>query len=344
MIIANSRTPLRIAIGVVGAFAVGYVIAGTDGWGPPGSREQPIGQVSRWCERVSEGLMREPSNTLGNIGFIVAGLAMLSTLARDRPTNQNPFTGNTPISLLFAGAVVFLGPGSMVMHGTHTNFGSWIDNVSMVAFIIIPWLVNLSARGRWGLSTMLTAYASIVVIYALGYWFIGPDLGIGLDVFGISIALWVISEALYRWWSATFRWLSGLIGFAVAAVFGVTPAVMLQSPGDHWWIVLFWLPALLARHPAPGRRSYLPWYWLGVGSFLLAYAIWLTGVPDHPWCSPDSIIQSHAAWHLGTAFSTWCFFKFFRTEQRLSTNYLPVDPNPPSARSDDSRESTSTSS
>ena len=29
-----------------------------------------------------------------------------------------------------------------MMHGTHTVWGQWIDNVSMVAYIIIPWLLN----------------------------------------------------------------------------------------------------------------------------------------------------------------------------------------------------------
>ena len=33
-----------------------------------------IGEVSRWCERVSGGLFREPLNTLSNLGFMVVGL------------------------------------------------------------------------------------------------------------------------------------------------------------------------------------------------------------------------------------------------------------------------------
>ena len=115
--------PLRIAAGSVLAFGVIFVLFGVGGWGAPAANEQAIGEVSRWCERVDGGLLREPVNTLGNLGFVIAGLAMFWTLARDetegRPP-ENPFVGNRPIGLLYASATVFLGPGSMVMHGSHT--------------------------------------------------------------------------------------------------------------------------------------------------------------------------------------------------------------------------------
>jgi hypothetical protein len=90
---------------------------------------------------------------------------------------------------------------------------------------------------------------------------------------------------------------------------------MLADPGAHWWVVLFWVPALFAIHPAEGRRTYMPWYWLGFAAFFTAYAIWLTGTDSHPWCSPDSFIQAHAIWHLLSAVATWCFFLFLRTER-----------------------------
>ena len=41
---------------------------------------ETIGAISGWCERVSGGIFREPSNTLSNIGFMLAGLLMLKVL------------------------------------------------------------------------------------------------------------------------------------------------------------------------------------------------------------------------------------------------------------------------
>ena len=276
----SPNRPTIVALGALAAFGVLFVAGGVTGWWEPADYESAIGEISRWCERVSGGIMREPANTLGNLGFVVVGLAMFRVLARDTRNGvdiHNDFFGNQPIALLYASAAVFLGPGSMVMHGSHTFFGAWIDNVSMVAYISIPWLYNVARFRGWSHRTLFGVYASVVVAYAAAYWFFGPDLGIGLNLFGVSIALWVISEMLFRFWSPAARWWSGLVGFLVAGVFGVTPAVMLESPGDHWWVVLFWLPGMLAdRHPGQGastfrgsgRGSCLSW--LGTPSGLLA--------------------------------------------------------------------------
>jgi hypothetical protein len=318
--VSDVYRPLRIALWSLLAFAIVFGVAGIGGWGTAAANEQAVGEISRWCERVSGGFLREPVNTLGNLGFVVAGLAMFWTLARDvvgGHARHNTFTGNTPVALLYASAVVFLGPGSMVMHGTHTFFGAWIDNVSMVTYILIPWLFNLSAMARWRPAILYRTYGLLLAAYAAGYWFLGSDLGIGLDLFGVSIGLWIISEVLYRWWSPTMRWVSGFVGFAVALVFGITPAEMVAAPGEYWWVVLFWLPGLLARQPAPAKRRYLPWYPVGIVSFLVAYTIWLTGTANDAACNPDSLIQAHAIWHLLTALATWGFFQYFRTERAL---------------------------
>ncbi|MBT8198510.1 MAG: hypothetical protein KJO84_08450, partial [Acidimicrobiia bacterium] len=185
-------------------------------------------------------------------------------------------------------------------------------------YILIPWLVNVSALGRWSQRTLFTTYGTVLAAYAAAYWVFGSDLGIGLDLFGVSIGLWIISEVLYRWWSPAMRVLSGFVGFAVAFVFGITPLEMLETPGEFWWVALFWLPALLATGPATGQRRYVPWFWVGVGSFMTAYAIWLTGTDEHEWCRPDSVIQAHAIWHLLSAVATWGFFKFLRTESPVA--------------------------
>ncbi len=320
---SKAGKPIQVSLIALAAFTILFVGVGLSGWGEPAANEQAIGEVSRWCERVSGGLLREPVNTLGNLGFVIAGLAMFGLLAKDtrsQRAHENRFIGNTPVALLYASAAVFLGPGSMVMHGSHTRFGAWIDNVSMVAYILIPWLFNLALLGRWRDRTFFGTYTLLLVGYALGYWFVGPDLGIGLDLFGVSIGLWVISEVLYRFDRPWVRPLSGLVGFAVAAIFGIVPSKIVASPGEYWWVVLFWVPAVFARHEAPGRRTYTPWFWVGIGSFFTAYAIWLTGTADHPWCRPDSIVQAHAIWHVLCAVATVAFFLFLRTERSRSVD------------------------
>ena len=131
---------LTIAISSVLAFFLFYFLFAYSGIMLSDEEGYKIGESSRWCERISSGYFREPSNALSNIGFILCGIFMVWILSREEVTGQNFFIGLTSISTLYASASIFLGPGSLMMHGTHTVWGAWIDNVSMVAYIIIPWL------------------------------------------------------------------------------------------------------------------------------------------------------------------------------------------------------------
>jgi hypothetical protein len=319
--------PLKLGLAASAAFFVGYIAVGLQGWGPAAAKESAVGEVSRWCERVQPGLFHEPVNALSNIGFMVAGLWMLWVLGRDVQAGRtgNMF-GHNPIALLYAGAAIWLGPGSLLMHGTHTEWGGWADNLSMVMYILIPWLINVATMGRWPPMRMLGIYAALVVIYAVGRGLFGSGMGINLDFFGLSIAFWIISEVLYRFWSQWLRIASGFVGFAVAGVFGITPMDMLAAPEKFWWITLFWVPGLLATGPAGARRTYLPWFALGVVSYMSAFAIWQTGKVGHPMCDPDSLIQAHGIWHLLSAVATACFFMFLRTEH-LRTVHLRTEPS-----------------
>ena len=47
-----------------------------------------IGEVSRWCERISGGYFREPANALSNLGFITTGLIMFWILANEKKAKR----------------------------------------------------------------------------------------------------------------------------------------------------------------------------------------------------------------------------------------------------------------
>ena len=273
-----------------------------------------IGEASRWCERVSGGLFREPLNTLSNLGFMVVGLYMFWVICNDRQDSTNPFIGITPISMLYASVVIFLGPGSMLMHGTNTEWGGWADNLSMIMFIILPWLYNIYSMSNWTSKQLLSIYVSIVIIYSIWRWFTDWGLGINFNLFGVSIGLWAISETLYRFWTPSFRFLSGFVGFIVLMLFGTLPNEVFSNFSEYWWVILFWLPGLLATNKPFNTRTY-KWYFLGMIAYFLAFAIWLTGVPDNELCEPDSIIQAHSIWHLLSALATYFFFLHFRDEK-----------------------------
>ena len=117
-----------------------------------------IGEASRWCERVSSGAFREPVNTLSNLGFMVIGLYLFWIISNESTSSNNNFIGITSISLIYAFAAWWLGPGSMLMHGTNTEWGGWADNLSMIMYIIFPWLYNISLMAKWTLSKFINIY------------------------------------------------------------------------------------------------------------------------------------------------------------------------------------------
>ncbi|MBN19193.1 MAG: hypothetical protein CL758_06970 [Chloroflexi bacterium] len=303
----------------ISVFLIVYVILGFYGLIGLDQTSSSNGSVSRWCERISTGIFKEPINSLSNLGFIISGLLMLCTLSRDS-TNKykvNNFHGLTPISLFYAGSVVYLGIGSLLMHGTNTHWGGWADNLSMIMYIILPWLINIGEMGKWSVRKFIRVYIVLVLIYAWSRWLFGSSLGINLDLFGLSIGLWIISESLFRFWSLKFRCISGFVGFVVAAVFGITPLEIFTNIDKYWWIVLFWIPGLFSFYKPIKKRKYFPWFFLGMIMYVLSFIVWVQGKPGSPYCNPDSFIQLHAVWHLMTAFSTYCFFKFFRTEKLI---------------------------
>ena len=273
-----------------------------------------IGEASRWCERVSGGIFREPINTLSNLGFMVVGLYILYKLTNEISFNE--FSGLNKITILYGVTVVYLGPGSMMMHGTNTEWGGWADNLSMVMYITIPWLYNCYKMSNWSVNTLMKIYFSIILVYAIMRGLFGDGMGIGLNLFGVSIGLWVISEFLYKFWSPYMRFISGFVGFFVLMLFGIFPIEVFENINDYWWIVFFWLPGLLANKGPEGYRTY-GWYFAGMIAYMSAFAIWLTGVPDSETCNPDGLFQAHGIWHLLTALSTILFFYHYRSEKLL---------------------------
>ena len=306
--------PFYISLVLSGLFVISFFILSALGYIQSIESQGIIGDASRWCERVSGGLFREPVNTLSNLGFMVVGIYIFYTITTDTNTSANNyFVGLTGISILYASAAIFLGPGSMLMHGTNSGWGGWADNLSMIMYILIPWLYNIFRMSNWTVSQFLQIYFSIVVIYAVMRWISGWGLGINLELFSVSIGLWAISEFLFKFWSPLFRFLSGFVGFFVLALFGTTPLDVIANFSEYWWVILFWIPGLLSNKKPTTTRTY-KWYFLGMVAYFSAFIIWSTGVPDHALCRPDSLIQAHGIWHLLSAVATYCFFLHYRSE------------------------------
>ena len=95
-----------------------------------------VDRGAEFCEAAT-GRVRQPVNTLSNLGFVVAGLLV----ARD--AWRLPVVGTA-----YACLVVLLGPASMAMHATESSLGGHLDMLSMylVASFAVAYAAMRAAR------------------------------------------------------------------------------------------------------------------------------------------------------------------------------------------------------
>ncbi|MHA3980013.1 ceramidase domain-containing protein [Halovulum sp. GXIMD14794] len=123
-------------------FAVGAL-----GW--PG---EFVGAGAMFCEAFRDSWIRQPANTWSNLGFVAAGLWMVSHAAqagRRASAPGNIFSNSRSLPILYAALVISIGPGSMALHGTGHAWGHSADVVAMFTFIMFPiaWAVTHLAGG-----------------------------------------------------------------------------------------------------------------------------------------------------------------------------------------------------
>jgi hypothetical protein len=174
--------------------------------------------------------------------------------------------------------------------------------------------------------------------YVLLYGAVGVFLGLGSFAFHGSIRAWGgyvdvlsmhaflafilaydlarIHDKAWSWFSAWFVAL--LIAFS-AAIYWLPPehgktlfagfvgVTLLVEAAVSYPRLRPWSPVRIAP-----RR--LPWFWAGLGSFAVANVIWNLSRTGGVWCNPLSLIQGHAVWHLLSAVSVGCFYRYLRDE------------------------------
>lgn len=121
---------------VAAVFLAAFFALGLGGW--PG---EFVGAGEMFCEAFHGSWVKQPANTWSNLGFVAAGL-WIATRVRDGvdlpAVGRNPFTRSRVMPILYAALVVFLGPGSMAMHGSGRTWGGTADVVSMLLYIAFP--------------------------------------------------------------------------------------------------------------------------------------------------------------------------------------------------------------
>ena len=112
--------------------------------------------VDLYCERLGPELMAEPFNALSNLGFILAGLWLLTRSRR---------VGDPPSVQALSVLMMLIGLGSAAFHTFATKWAEVLD----VAFIAlyIYWFVACYARHRWA-APWWAALAAMGLFHAFG--------------------------------------------------------------------------------------------------------------------------------------------------------------------------------
>lgn len=118
---ARSRTRWSAVAGVAVLSALAWAVLLLAAW--QGWLGEASGRGAEFCEASGEGFVRQPANTLSNLGFTFAGLviARWADTASRRP----------PLLATYAVVVALLGPASAAMHATETALGGHLDLLSM---------------------------------------------------------------------------------------------------------------------------------------------------------------------------------------------------------------------
>ena len=204
--------------------------------------------------------------------------------------------------------------GSLILQPTN----SW----SSLGYIFAGFLMIVLARSRGWHSAMVSAAAIAFGITAIA-------VGLGSVLLHATLTLWgQFFDVLGMYLVGSFLLVSGMsrwlripdrsaIAFYVLLCAALVVMLIVQPEVRRWLFAVVLILAIMlelgfARPRRPGVR--LRFYLLGILVNAIAFAIW--NLDQHGLaCSPSSLVQGHAVWHLLGAVAMWMSFAYFRSER-----------------------------
>jgi Ceramidase len=247
-----------------------------------------------WCEGLSKGNIKEPSNTWSNLGFVIAGLMILWQVGRDRATGverRNRFVSaeNTLYPVVYGNLVLYMGPASMLYHASLTVWGDVADQLSM--FMFVAFFCSYSAVQLWSACRKELAGEGNVIV----------TIGSGILFLVYTILQMAVTRGGHHPSSLAIGLFIGL-AMALQVAFIVVTCASRKGFAYQIWGVLFFAG--------------------GLGAFLLANLVHNNEAPGESNCLasnavfyPQSWLQAHALWQILAAVMTYCLYWFFRFEK-----------------------------
>lgn len=270
-----------IGIGLVAVFAIFYFLLGLLGG---------LGDItSHWqdyCEApVANSFVRQPAAFWSDVGFIVVGLIALLHADITGSNNAKLVSGANPLSIAFAVIVVWMGPGSMLEHGTLNNTWGWFDATSIHWFglvtsglVILGWVVPAT-----------TAKRNYVIFYVVA----------GLCAVAVGAVSIAVGESRLVW---TIILLVAAIGLIIADfIVWVVGCHRFRAPASFW-------------------NAGSLWVLLSLCCFGLSMLLWWGGQQGQFLCPAgqenEHVLQAHAGFHLLAASAILFIWLYFVRRER----------------------------
>lgn len=212
----------------------------------------PTDFIDLYCERTAPGLLGEPLNTLGNLGFLAAALWLALRLRREGRAQIDEWV------LVVLAALV--GVGSLVFHMFATRSTAILDQVFIAIFVLTffhRWLARIMGLGG-GLASVGVLLLTLAIV--------GVRLAAPQELLNGSIIYVPVLVAMFgmAWWALRQRHPTAPFAIAVVVVFSIAItcrtvdlAVCDAFPyGTHWlWHLLnATVIAIACRSLRPRKR------------------------------------------------------------------------------------------
>ena len=255
-------------LGYAGATAVAsiglLVLAVAAGWLGP-----DVGRGGNFCEAARDGWVKQPANTMSNLGFVVAGLAIAWHAGR------HPLGG---LATAYACVVVLLGPASAAMHATQSELGGQLDLLSMylvasfaAAYAVMRWYPR-GAVFFWQVFSLCVAACELVGL-------LGEDVPVVQQSGNVAFAALLLTAVIIevRLWRRAdaertdLRWGAGALATILVA-FAIWTVTKARWCDPH---------SLLQGHAA--------WHLLDAVSAYLLFRFWASASPAERYESKEFI-------------------------------------------------------
>lgn len=239
-----------------------FFILGALKWIPSSPNEKNL-----YCEAIrANNMIKQPVNTWTNLSYVIVGIAIMLYIDLASVTEgeavPNLISTVGVYSILYGCCVIWLGPGSMLLHASQKVWAGWLDNISMNMFVSFIFVYDLTVLLNMDIEFFLPVYIVLNVILAVVLWFWG-ETHLGKWMFGIIIGAFLITDIVH---------------------------MILEN------------------------NRQLAWFFTGLGTFVVAFVIWILSKTDGKLCKPNSIWQGHGAWHILTSITTLMLFFYLRSE------------------------------